>query len=229
MTTISINQPAYLPWLGYFNRIVKSNLHIVLDHVQFEKNSFTNRNRILLQNHPTWLTLPVITRNLSSNLWIHKLTLDPRSKWQNKHWRTLEQAYSKKPYWSEIYTDLKHFYQLRFDLLNDALKESTKILLKYLEINTPIIYSSEQGFSKKKSDLILEICQRYQATKYISGPLGRNYLDLERFREENIEIVFDDYPHPQYIQAPGVFIPYMSVLDLIVNHGKDSRGILTND
>ena len=52
---ISINQPAYIPWLGYFDRIDYADIHIVLDHVQFEKNSFTNRNKITSNNGPIGL------------------------------------------------------------------------------------------------------------------------------------------------------------------------------
>ena len=82
---ISINQPAYLPWLGYFNRIIKSNLHVVLDTVQFEKNSFINRNKIIINQAPVWLTVPVLTKNLFGYLDINAIEIDHKVPWQKKH------------------------------------------------------------------------------------------------------------------------------------------------
>ncbi len=73
---LSINQPAYLPWPGYFDRIARSDLHVVLDHVQFEKNSFINRNRILGANGPCWLTVPVRTKGRFGDLQIHEIEID---------------------------------------------------------------------------------------------------------------------------------------------------------
>jgi len=61
---VSINQPAYIPWLGYFDRISKSDLHIILNHVQFEKNSMTNRNKIRTSQGWAWLTVPLHTGHL---------------------------------------------------------------------------------------------------------------------------------------------------------------------
>lgn len=226
MTVLSINQPAYLPWLGYFSRIMKSDIHVVLDHVQFEKNSFTNRNKILSKQEPLWLTIPVLTKGLTDELWINKLNIDQRIPWRNKHWKTIEQAYSKKKFWKDIRDHLFNFYSGGGDNFNMALKESTQTFLDYLEIDTPIVYSSEMNLIGKKNDLVLEICHKFMAKTYISGALGRDYLDQRSFEENNIRLVFDDYLHPEYDQGRIGFVPFMSILDLIVNCGKDSIRIL---
>ena len=226
---ISINQPAYLPWLGYFNRIVKSDLHVVLDHVQFEKNSFINRNKILLNEKSLWLTLPVLTKGLFDDLKIKNLQLDSKVNWKKKHILTIEQAYSKSPYWDEFKDEINQIYATNLYSLSDVLKESFHFFVKYLKITTPIEYSSSYNFSEKKSDLVLEICQKFKADQYLSGPLGRNYLELSKFHDHGIEVIFDDYIHPVYSQKSVQFIPYLSSLDLIANCGKESLRILTND
>ena len=82
---ISINQPAYIPWLGYYERIDSSDVHVILDHVQFEKNSFTNRNKILTQNGPVWLTIPIATKGKFGDLAINQLKFSDISKWKKKH------------------------------------------------------------------------------------------------------------------------------------------------
>ena len=91
---ISINQPAYLPWLGYFDRIDYADIHIVLDHVQFEKNSFTNRNKITSNHGPHWITIPVTKgENGSSN--INKIRCTKNKKWIKNHLNSISQNYSK--------------------------------------------------------------------------------------------------------------------------------------
>ncbi len=225
---ISINQPAYLPWLGYFNRIVKSDLHIVLDHVQFEKNSFINRNKILLDGKPLWLTLPILTKGHFNDLRIEDLLIDSKINWEKKHLSSIMQAYSKSSHWIEFKDELEIIYSKNTDSLSNILDDSLKFFMKYLKIETPIEYSSKYDFRARKSDLVLEICQRFQARYYLSGPLGRNYLELTKFQDCGIEILFDDYVHPIYPQKSENFIPYLSTLDLIANCGKESLRVLTN-
>ena len=72
---VSINQPAYLPWLGYFHRIAVSDLHVVLDHVQFEKNSFTNRNKVRTASGTPWLTVPVRSKGRFGDLAINEVDI----------------------------------------------------------------------------------------------------------------------------------------------------------
>ena len=97
----SINQPAYLPWLGYFDRIIKSDIHIILDDVQFEKNSFINRNKIVTDINWTWLTVPVQTKGKFGNLEIKDLKIDNTSKWRKKHYNSLNYHYGKSKYFGE--------------------------------------------------------------------------------------------------------------------------------
>ena len=105
----SINQPAYLPWLGYFDRIIKSDIHIILDDVQFEKNSFINRNKIVTDINWTWLTVPVQTKGKFGNLEIKDLKIDNTSKWRKKHYNSLNYHYGKSKYFGEHKNWFKNF------------------------------------------------------------------------------------------------------------------------
>ncbi|MBS0185075.1 MAG: WbqC family protein [Proteobacteria bacterium] len=225
---ISINQPAYLPWLGYFNRILKSDLHIVLNHVQFEKNSFTNRNKILLNEKPLWLTIPLLTKGNFQNLAINSLTIDPKINWKKKHWLTLEQAYSKQENWMTFRDDLRELYSLNSYNFFEILKTFLVYFLDYFGIEKKILFSSDYTFQEKKSDLILEICKKFGATKYISGQFGKDYLELNKFHDHGIEVIFDTYKHPQYPQKSEEFIPYLSCIDLMANCGKQSLKVLSD-
>ena len=223
---ISINQPAYLPWLGYYERIAASDLHVVLDHVQFEKNSFINRNRIKTKNGPIWLTIPVLTSGRFQSLPIDQVIVDNRSDWKRKHWESINQAYGKSPYFFMCEAFLKEFYAAEWDLLLEYCMHSNKYILNLLSIKTPLILSSELGITSKKTNLVLDICKKLGATTYYSGALGKNYLDKDAFQANGIEVVYQDYPHPVYKQMGVPFVSHLSTLDLMCNHGPESLGII---
>lgn len=223
---VSINQPAYLPWLGYFHRIAVSNVHIVLDHVQFEKNSFTNRNRIRNKQGWQWLTVPVATKGHFHDLAIHELAIDNHGRWAQKHWNAMRLNYAHAAYFGEYANFFEELYRRPWQRLNDLLREITTYLLRALAIETPLQYSSTMQADGKKDELILDLCRWAGATTYLSGPLGRTYLREELFRDAGINIVYNDYDHPRYDQAHPGFEPNMSVIDLLFNHGPHSPEIL---
>jgi hypothetical protein len=226
---VSINQPAYLPWLGYFERIAASDLHIVLDHVQFEKNSFTNRHRIRTAEGSCWLTVPVQTHGRFGELAIHELAIDNTRRWRDKHWRTIEQNYGRTPYFAEHAAFFESIYRREWTRLADLCRALTDYLLTVLDIRTPLCYSSDMDISTRKDELVLDLCRSVGATRYISGALGRQYLRLELFREAGIEVVFQDYHHPAYPQGRSSrFEPSMAAIDLLFNCGPESLSILSN-
>ena len=223
---ISINQPAYIPWLGYYERIDSSDVHVILDHVQFEKNSFTNRNKILTQNGPIWLTIPIATKGKFGDLAINKLKFSDISKWKKKHLRTVAQNYSKAPYFEKYYSEFENILCQEYEFLNDLLFTLNKLFLTFLQISTTIHRSSDLNLITSKSDLVYDICQHFETETYLSGALGQNYLDKSKFESSNINLEFQNYIHPTYTQKSNDFVPYMSILDLIFNEGENSINII---
>ncbi len=226
---ISINQPAYMPWLGYFDRINKSDTHIVLDHVQFEKNSMVNRNKIKTDQGWCWLTVPVKTSGKFGDLALNKIAINNNQNWQKKHWNSIYFNYKKSPFFHLYENELSYFYQQKWDLLADALKWQLNFFLKTLNISTPIFFSSDKNYQTSKSDLVLDICKDFDTSTYLSGPFGRDYLQTEPFNKQHIEIDFHDYTPPVYQQLHGKFISHLCIFDLICNHGENSLKILQNN
>lgn len=223
---VSINQPAYIPWLGYFERIDYADVHIVLDHVQFEKNSFTNRNKIISNQGPQWLTIP-ISKGVNGEATINKVQVS-NHRWIKNHLKSIVQNYSKAPYFDQYFDLFKSLLESKKDSLNflEIIESINLKILELLEINTPIIYSNDLNIKTKKSTLILDICKSQNATQYISGINGKDYLELDIFRANDISIIYQSYQHPLYGQKGDKFTSYLSVLDLLFYQGPESLTIL---
>ena len=225
---VSINQPAYLPWPGFFDRILKSDLHIVLDHVQFEKNSLTNRNKVKTPQGWSWVTVPVRTKGKFKDCALSDLEINNDLKWSHKHYQSLISNYSKSPFFEDYRDFFKEIYARDWPLLLPLLEKTNSFLMDQLGIKTETIKSSSLSPEAKKSDLVLELCQKVGATTYLSGPLGRDYLDEGSFKEAGIKVLYHDYEPPEYPQIFGDFEPYMSVIDMLFNCGADSHDRLQN-
>ena len=226
---LSINQPAYNPWLGYFERIARSDVHIVLDHVQFEKNSFTNRNKIRSKDGAFMLTIPLATKGKFGDLAINRIQFAETRKWRAKHWASLQMNYSKSPYFNELSGPYKDIYFHEWPCFMPFVKALLFQYLLDLRIDTRIVFSSEIEPIGSKSDLILTLCNQVGAKNYLSGAHGRNYLDVQSFNRAGILIQYQDYSHPVYKQAWPGFYSHLGIFDLLFNHGKNSLEILLND
>jgi len=223
---VSINQPAYLPWLGYFHRIAVSDLHIVLDDVQFEKNSFTNRNKLRMKQGWCWLTVPLKTKGRFGEL-INQLEIANDQKWANKHLNTIRMNYAKAPYFKEHIGFFVETYSHDWHYLSDLIHKTTNHILGTLQIRTPLRRSSEMKVGGRKDELVLNLCRAVGADVYLSGPLGRNYIREKIFQDAGIRVIYQNYIHPVYRQLHPGFEAHMSTVDLIFNHGPRSYEIMT--
>lgn len=223
---VSINQPAYLPWLGYFHRIAVSDVHVVLDHVQFEKNSFTNRNKIRTAEGWSWLTVPVKTSGKFGELPINEVEISNEKNWALKHWQSLRFNYSKADFFGQHAVFFESIYARRWQKLAPLTGDITTYLLNAFGTGAKLYFSSQMKVSGKKDELVLNLCRELGATVYLSGPLGRNYLREDLFSSHGIEVRYDDYQHPTYPQVYPGFEPYMSALDLLFNAGPASLEII---
>jgi hypothetical protein len=227
---VSIHQPAYLPWLGYFHKIAVSDIFVILDNTQFEKNSFNNRNKIKTVNGPIWLTVPVQTTGKFKENLLAKVKIADNSIWNKKHWKSIELNYKKAPFFEEYYPELKILYEKEWAYLTDLCHEMLKIFVKMVGIETEIILSSNMKYSESvKTEQLINICKELDATTYISGILGKNYINEDEFNKENIKLIYQEYKHPTYNQLHNEFLPYMSVIDLIFNEGPRSLEIIMKD
>lgn len=210
------HQPAYLPWLGYFEKIMRSDVYIYVDTVQFEHRSFINRNKIKTANGPIWLTVPVLAKgHRESNLL--ELEINNSGDWQKKHFRSICFAYKGAPYYKEITEKIAQFYEKKYKMFTEFCFEYTLFWFQLLGIETKILRLKDLNVEGRKSELVLNMCKSINANVYISGALGRDYMDDELFERNGIKVIYQDYHPKKYPQLWGGFLPYMSILDFVMN------------
>ncbi len=232
---VAIHQPNYLPWIGFFNKVSMADTYVILDSVQFERDSFTNRNKIRLPDSRTgwtWLTVPVGKGN--SHKLIMDVEIDNNLNWKETSLSAINRIYKTSPYLKNYSQFLDSIYKKNWDNLSELNVYIIKELFGILGLKLQIIRVSELNVSSKKSELILDICKNVGATEYISGITGREYLDMDRFKEYGIKVTYQDFKHPVYDQVRSravpnpPFIPNLSIIDLLLSCGPDSISMIKN-
>ena len=221
---IAIHQPQYIPWLPYIDKILQSEVFVCLDHVQFQKNGFQNRNQIKTAQGALWLTFP-IRHKFGQRICDTKIA---EAKALKKNLATIKTNYQKAPYFKELFPAVEHNF-LTSDLNLSALcYRLLTDILEYLSYSGEIIRSVDLNLSSKANDLIQEICQTLDADVYLSGQGARTYLRRESFERQNISVEFQRYSYPNYEQLfpKQGFIACLSVLDLLFNVGPGSRQLI---
>ena len=220
---VGIHQPQYLPWLPYYLKIAKVDMFCFLDNVQYQKNGLHNRNEIKNSNGRFWLTVPVSAR-LGERLKDVKIVNDG---WNNKHVKSIIMNYSKslnfKFFTKYIEPIISHNYETLVDL---NIKIIETLCREYFNISTRFIKQSDLLISGKGSELILEICSKLGADKYISGPGGKKYLDEFKFLNRGIGIQFMKNKLPKRYHQQYERIGYIydiSALDFVLNVGSNWR------
>lgn len=224
---VGIHQPMYLPWLGLFDRIHRCDIFVLLDNVPYSKNYFLNRNKIKIKDGFAWLTVPVLTKGNFGQL-IKDVEIDNTNNWKERHWKSIYFSYKKAPHFLSYGGFFESIYNRDWTKLTELNEELINYILETLHIKTPVIRASTLNIDGKKEGLILNICKKLNADEYLSGPDGRNYLNMELWEKNGIKVMLHEYRHPQYSQLYGEFLPNMSIIDLLFNCGEDSLNILTN-
>jgi hypothetical protein len=225
---IGILQPGYLPWLGFFEQMYRSDIFVLYDDVQYDKNGWRNRNRIKTTNGALWLTIPVKFKLNQAEL-ICEVKIDNSQKWRKKHFVAIQQSYSKAPFFQNYLGIFQEAYSRDWDLLIDIDIYFIEKLAAALGIgNTKLVRSSSLGIQGERTERLIKICKAFGADTFYEGISGKNYIDEAEFLREGIKVRFQEYHHPEYQQMHGGFISYLSVVDLLFNHGEESLAILLN-
>jgi hypothetical protein len=216
---IVILQPSYLPWRGYFHQLFRSDVFVFYDDVQYDKNGWRNRNRIRTSIGWQWITVPILTKGRFGQA-INEVRINNSERWREKHWRAIQQAYQRAPFFQEYAPFFKHVYTREREMLADLDIHLTIEIAKLLGVQrTRFVRSSDLGIKGDRVGRILNICKHFGAKEYLVGPSAQAYMMDELFTREGIRVEYQQYDYPSYPQVYQPFVPQLSIIDLLFNCG----------
>jgi hypothetical protein len=228
--TAVIHQPDFLPYLGFFDRLLRSDIFVFLDSAQYvdsTSRSWTHRDKIKTAKGAQWISLSV--KSAPRDTPIYKIELSERADWRTNHINLLRENYRRSPYFAEIFPEIEQLYANPCTKLSDFNRASIELLMRLFDIEIETVTATSLSPQGKSNELLVDILKKIGADRYLSGPGARAYFRPEPFAAAGIEVLWQDFQHPVYSQLHGDFVPYLSSIDLLLNCGIDeSRKILRN-
>lgn len=214
---VGVIQSNYIPWRGYFDFINSVDTFVIYDDVQFSKGSWRNRNKVKHINDTKWITLPV---KVSLGMLINEVKINNSKDWKKEHRDLFVLSFGKAPFFKEAMQVWEEGVNVNTEYLTDLNVHMLKTICQYLGINTNIVRSEEYQLTGTKTDRLMDLFKKIGCTSYLSGPAADDYLEFDKFRQNNIQLKYKSYdyqPYTQYDNTP--FIGGVTVLDLIANVG----------
>ncbi|HPB68773.1 MAG TPA: WbqC family protein [Candidatus Omnitrophota bacterium] len=223
---ISIMQPGYIPWLGFFELMARCDVFVILDDVSYTKRDWRSRNRIRTKQGWIWLTVPVLSKNRSGQL-ILETKINNDKNWRAAHLKCLEIHYSQSAYFKKYIHSFKDLYSRDWELLIDLDMAIISFLAEALDIGTRVIRSSQlEILGLHGNQRILAICEKLQSRELYDSQGAKPFIDLALFQEKGIRVEFQEFRHPTYRQVYAPFLPFMSAVDLLFNEGPHGKEII---
>jgi hypothetical protein len=218
------HQPAYLPWCGYFSRLLDVDRLVLLDHVQFAERGYQNRSYVRSPNGGRLrLTVPVRRRFGQS---ISDVLIAGDEPWAARHWRTLTQAYAGAAHWDDCASRLKPVYAKPWTHLADLNAALIQVLLDALGLPVTLLRSSNLNPAGARTGMLIDLCRKSGASVLRTGTGATRYLDRALLEANGVSVEVATYHCPAYPQGRGPFTPQLSVLDLIANTGPAAAEVL---
>ncbi|MDO9010999.1 MAG: WbqC family protein [Gallionella sp.] len=226
---VGIIQSSYIPWRGYFDFIQSVDHFVFYDDIQYSKGGWRNRNKLKAANGTMWITVPIelpSSKALINEVKISRFSKGKALDWQSKHINLINENYRKAPYLNDVLGLLYDAYQYKDETLSQLNIRLTKSICEYLGIKTKFWGSQDLSTEGCKTERLIAMLKKLDASHYLSGPSADAYLDKLQFEANNIVLEYKSYDYPAYPQLWGKFDGAVSILDLLANCGGQSRGLL---
>jgi len=223
---VAILQPSYLPWLGFFDLMLRADCFVYHDNLAFDK-SWRNRNRIRTGQGAAWITVPVQGPGLSRTP-LTRVRVDHSRNWPRRQWNLIRENYRQAPFFGTYGPALEELIcDRKWERLLDLTYATTDWLLACLDIHPVIRFASELDLGDtRKNERILRICRGLGADTWLANSVCREYVDPELYRSAGVRVTYQDYEHPVYPQLFEPFLSHLSVIDLLFNCGPESLAII---
>ena len=219
---VAICQPNFLPWLGYLEMIDRVDTFILFDDVQYVRREWVNRNRIPRVDAVDWQWISVPLQKMKRDTLIKDVVIASPSSWYKPLLKTLTHVYKKSDYFGEFYPQLESLLQENYEQLLDLNVALIRWLCSVFGISTPLVKSSSfEILDLKKSERLLEVCQRAGGTAYLANNGSKSYIDEALFARAGVEFQFQDYTLQNYRKIMGLheYSDALSALDLLFLKG----------
>jgi hypothetical protein len=219
---ICIIQSCYIPWKGFFDLIGRCDEYVIYDSAQYVKRHWHNRNRIKTANGIEWLTIPVVSKGRFEQP-IDQVEIE--KPWADKHWRKIELAYQRTPFFEQLAPTVKAWYERadREARLTDVNAIFLRSIAGLLGLGTRMVGDAAYPAQGVKTERLLAIARAAGADHYLSGPSARDYLDESMLRAAGVTVEWMSYEgYPEYPQLHGGFEHAVSTLDLLFNTGPEA-------
>lgn len=216
--TIAIHQPNYIPWLGYFYKIFHCDVFVFHDDVQFSKKGLHNFHYIKTKDERLRLKIPVSEHQ---GILINEVKIKNELNWKSQHLHRMRDAYSKAPYFSEVYADFENLFKSNTENLALLNAEIIQFVCNKFGFKRNFVFASELNLLSVKQEKVLDIVSTLKATTYYSGTGAAVYQNEADFRERGIELIYSNFQPFEYPQFWGAFEPNVSVIDYLMHCGYD--------
>jgi hypothetical protein len=225
---MAIMQPYLFPYIGYFQLMNAVDKFVIYDDVNFIKKGWINRNNILVNNQATLFTVPL--KEVSQNKLINQIYLSDDQKWRENLLKTILLSYKKAPYFNEVFGMLERIINTKVEKIAELILTSFENINAYLEVTTTIVATSTvyDVVSLKGQERILAICKNESAKVYINPIGGQDLYSKELFQENDINLNFIKTQTIEYPQFGKQFIPWLSIIDVLMFNSKDETKLLLN-
>ena len=220
---VAIHQPNFLPWLGYFDKLARADVFVVLDDVQFprtSKGTWMNRVKLLVGGQPRWVTVPIV-RSDGALREVREVRIDDSQPWRDKALRTIEHNYRRAPHFDEVFPLVEELVATPTDSLADYNETNVRRIAEELGLDTSkLVRSSTIPTSGHGTDLMIELTKAVDGTTYLSGNYAAGaYQEEEKFPQAGIELRYQDFRHPTYPQPVDPPVQGLSIVDALMNCG----------
>lgn len=223
MTIVTIRQPGFIPYIGFFKKIQSSDTFVYLDDAQYAIRAWDNRNKIRSNDSDCWISVPVLHPFKKK---LNEVKISYSKNWIENHKNLIITNYENCPYFKSYWSEIESILNKKFEKLVDLNIELIENFNKNLQIQTKTVKSSELKIKTTETQRLFDICKILNATTYRSGSFGKEYLDESIFANGKILLIYENFQHPIYNQSKKQFIPNLSIIDLLFNEGENSIKIL---
>jgi len=225
MKRVCIHQPDFLPYLGFFHRLLFTDVFIILNDVQFLRRGWHHRDKIKTIDGEKWLTLSIKKGDYRQRI-DQVILSENQGIWVANHLNLLKESYKKAPYFDGYFPKIRDIYLSGSIKMVDLNMAFLHFFFEVFDLQVNTLFSSDLNVGGSSNQKLINLINAVDGTQYLSGVGAKDYIDEQMFADEGIIVEWQQFNHPVYPQLHGDFIPNLSCIDLLFNCGPGAKEVL---